>query len=247
MNDQVKERLEKLADFIDATEYAHPLSSGRYLWWRSHSPLGYGFSVLGLICQAHKAMTGNGRWTISAPQSPELPDYLTDGEMDDTYLPQPVVDYFGFRDKAGSFSPAELPQDVKRLLNRTRKSGRFSLRGIGMEYRKRGREIAVKVIRAMPPSLLKSDEPPPHQVEPRQQVDLSDLPKIEPRPKVDLPDLPQIERRPEVDWVDLTALPKIEPRPEVDWVDLTALPKIEPRPEVDWVDLTDFPQIEPRP
>ena len=217
MNDQVKERLEKLAAFIDATKYDHPLSSGCYLWWRSHSPpWWYGFSVLGLICQAHKAMTGNGRWTISAPQSPELPDYLTDGEMDDTYLPQPVVDYFGFRDKAGSFSPAELPQDVKRLLNRTRKSGRFSLRGIGMRYPKRGREIAVKVIRAMPPSLLKSDEPPPPQVEPRQQV-------------------------------DLTALSKIERRPEVDWVDLTALSKIERRPEVDWVDLTDFPQIEPRP
>ena len=191
MNDQVKERLEKLADFIDATEYAHPLSSGRYLWWRSHSPLGYGFSVLGLICQAHKAMTGNGRWTISAPQSPELPDYLTDGEMDDTYLPKPVVDYFGFRDKAGSFSPAELPQDVKRLLYHTKKSGRFSLYGIGMRYPKRGREIAVKVIRAMPPSLLKSDEPPqpPHRVKWRLKVDLPDLPQrqIEPRQKPDLP------------------------------------------------------------
>lgn len=198
MNDQVKERLEKLAAFIDATEYTHPLSSGYPLWWCSHSPPGYGFSVLGLICQAHKAMTGNGRWTISAPQSPELPDYLTDGEMDDTYLPKPVVDYFGFRDKVGSFFPAELPQDVKRLLNRTKKSGRFSLYGIGMEYRKRGREIAVKVIRAMPPSLLKSDEPPPPQVEPRQQVDLTHLPKIEPRPKVDRVDLtalPQVKRR----------------------------------------------------
>jgi len=215
MNDQVKERLEKLAAFIDATEYTHPLSSGYPLWQRSQP--GEGFSVLGLICQAHKAITGNGRWTTaSAPHAPDLPDYLTDGEMDGTHLPKPVVDYFGFRDKAGSFSPAELPQDVKRLLYRTKKSGRFSLYGIGMRYPKRGREIAVKVIRAMPPSLLKSDEPPPPQVEPRQQVDLTALPKIEPRPKVEL--------------VDLTALPKIEPRPEVDLVDLTALPQVKRRP-----------------
>ena len=131
-------------------------------------------------------------------EAPERPDYLTDGEMDDTYLPKPVVDYFGFRDKVGSFFPAELSQDVKRLLNRTKKSGRFSLYGIGRNYRKRGREIAVKVIRAMPPSLLKSDEPPPPQVEPRQQVDLTHLPKIEPRPKVDRVDLtalPQVKRR----------------------------------------------------
>lgn len=216
MDDQAKERLEKLAAFIEATEYTYPLSSGYPLWWRSHSPPGYGFSVLGLICQAHQKMTGNGRWTISAPQSPELPDYLTDGEMDDTHLPKPVVDYFGFRDKVGSFSPAELPQDVKRLLNRTRKSGRFSLYGIGMRYPKRGREIAIKVIRAMPPSLLKSDEPPPPQVEPRQQVDLPHLPKIEPRQqvdRVDLTDLPKIERRRKP---DLTELPQVKLRQNPD-------------------------------
>ena len=55
MNDQVKERLEKLAAFIEATEGAYSLSVYPPLWWRGQP--GAGFSVLGLICEAHREMT----------------------------------------------------------------------------------------------------------------------------------------------------------------------------------------------
>ena len=185
MDDRTKRRLGKLAAFIEATEHNYPLSQLRPLHW-SRQP-GCGFSVLGLVCLAHQNLTGNGRWIVSRI-APELPDYLVAGEKDDTYLPQPVVEYFGFRDNVGSFSVADLPQDVKRLMYRTKKTGRFSLYHVGMAYRKRGREIAVKVIRAMPPSLLKPVELSSNIRYNVLAQSLARLRRIEPRRRTDFPE-----------------------------------------------------------
>ncbi len=222
MDDQTKVRLEKLAALIEATEHTHPLSQGYPLQWRGRP--WYGFSVLGLVCLAHQNLTGNGRWIVSRV-APELPDYLVDGEKEQTFLPQPVVEYFGFRDNVGSFLVADLPQDVKRLMYRTAKSGSSSLYSVGRTYRKRGREIAVKVIRAMPPSLLKTGELSskipdqslllPLRSKPRQTLDLSDLLPLrsKPRQTLDLSDLLPLRSKPRqtLDLSDLLPL-RSEPR-----------------------------------
>ncbi|MDE2785412.1 MAG: hypothetical protein OXL37_01975 [Chloroflexota bacterium] len=176
MNDQQKERLKALAEFIETTR--HPLTSGIWLHTRPYRPgIEYGFSILGLVCLAHEALTGNGRWILSNPNAPELPDYLSEGEFTDRLLPESVVEYFGFRDNAGSFHAGDLPAELKRRMYRTKKTATSSLFAVGLEYPKRRREIATGVIRAMPPSLLK-----------RKPSEISRFPiRLPPRPVAETP------------------------------------------------------------
>ena len=156
MNKQQKNRLEALAKFIETT--AEPVTSSLWLHTRPFRPgVEYGFSILGLVCLAHQALTGNGRWILSNPNAPELPDYLSEGEYTDRLLPKSVVEYFGFRDKAGSFYAGDLPAAIQRSMNRTKKTDTTSLFEIGLQYPKRRREIVAAVMRAAPPSLLKGD------------------------------------------------------------------------------------------
>ena len=109
-----------------------------------------------------KDLRGSGRWILSNRNVPEIPDFLSGGGMEDDRLPKAVVDYFGLRDQIGSFYVGELPQDVKNLMRRTRKTEGFTLHGIGFSYPKNGKDIAARIIRAMPSSLLKPDldDPP---------------------------------------------------------------------------------------
>ena len=158
MKNQTKLRLEALAEFIESTQLVlSPVAW--HLAFRGYP--GYGYSVLGLVCAAHEHLTGNGRWIYSNPAVKELPDYESEREITDMYLPRSVIDYFGLRDKVGSFGVGELPQDVKRLMYRTTKTERSSLLAIGGMYPKRAREIVVKVIRAMPPSFIKTEPSKP--------------------------------------------------------------------------------------
>ena len=154
MDRPTKDRLLALAGFISGTW--HPLTSMQYLYLRpAWLYAKHGYSVLGLVCLAHQELTGNGQWVITNPDGREVPDYLSEGEHSDRYLPTAVVEYFGFRDGIGGFYVGELPREVKRLMYRTRRTGWSSLFDIGVQYSKRRREIAAEVVLAMPPSLLK--------------------------------------------------------------------------------------------
>lgn len=156
MNTQQKGRLEALAKYIETTP--EPVSSSLWLHTRPcRTGVEHGFSILGLVCLAHQSLTGNGQWVLSNPNAPELPDYLSEGEYTDRLLPKSVIEYFGFRDKAGSFYAGDLPSTVKCRMYRTKKTDATSLFEIGLRYPKRRREIAVAVIRAAPPSLLKRE------------------------------------------------------------------------------------------
>lgn len=73
-------------------------------------------------------------------------------------MPQPVIDYFGFRDGMGTFNLSDLSPGVRRLMYKRRKTDVYSLYEIGLEYRKRGKHIAADVIREMPASLLAVDD-----------------------------------------------------------------------------------------
>lgn len=176
MDTQQKDRLEALARFIETTR--EPLTSSVWLHTRPYRPgIDYGFSILGLVCLAHQSLTRNGQWILSNPNAPELPDYLSEGEFTDRLLPKSVVEYFGFRDNAGSFYAGELPAELKRRMYRTKKTATSSLFAVGLEYPKRRREIASGVIKAMPPSLLK-----------RKPSRLSRFPiRLPPRPVVEAP------------------------------------------------------------
>ena len=155
MDVQQKYRLEELAEFIETTR--EPLTSSLWLHTRPYRPgIEYGFSILGLVCLAHQALTGNGQWILSNPNTPELPDYYSEGEFTDRLLPKSVIEYFGFRDNVGSFHAGELPAGLKRRMYRTKKTATSSLFVVGLEYPKRRREIASGVIMAMPPSLVKT-------------------------------------------------------------------------------------------
>ncbi len=160
MDTEIKDRLMDLADFLEETH--EPLAFTLHLQIRGH--LGYGFSMLGLVCQAHSYFTRKGRWIISNPDVPELPDYKTGDEISDRYLPKSVVTYFGFRDGVGTFNVADLSPKVRRSMYRSRKFERSSLYEIGLEYRRQGKRIAANVIKEMPASLLAAgdnDESPP--------------------------------------------------------------------------------------
>ena len=149
MDPERKARLETLSKFI-ADNQAY-LTSCVFL--QTRGSLGYGYSILGLVCEAHRQLTGNGRW-VSSRNEPGLPDYLTEGELTDRLLPRSVVEYFEFRDKEGSFCVDELPTDVKRLMRKTAAS---SLYRVGLEYPKIRGKIVAEVIGAMPASLLKPE------------------------------------------------------------------------------------------
>ena len=147
------DRLLALSEFIADTW--HPLTNLQYLRVRPGVPyLRPGFSVLGLVCLAHHRLTRTGVWVITNPGARETADYQAEGEHSDIFLPTAVVEYFGFRDGIGSFHVGELPADIKRLMHRARRTDTSSLLEIGLVYRKRPREIAGAVVRAMPPSLL---------------------------------------------------------------------------------------------
>ena len=150
---QTKERLEALAEFITTTTLKLPRVS-IYLRYEDYRDGGY--SMLGLVCEAYAWFTGNGRWRRSA--APKVPDFVSDGEVTDRFLPLSVVAYFGLRDNLGSFFVGQLPQGVKELMYKTRKTASSSLYDIGLTYPHKGKEIAVEVLRAMPSSLLKRDD-----------------------------------------------------------------------------------------
>ena len=159
MNTEIKDSLMNLADFLEETH--EPLVFTLHL--RIQGNLGYGFSMLGLVCQAHYHFTRKGRWIFSNPNVRELPDYETGGEITDRYLPKTVVEYFGFRDDVGSFNVADLNPKIRRSMYKNRKFDTSSLYEIGLEYRRQGKRIAADVIREMPASLLAArdcDGPP---------------------------------------------------------------------------------------
>ena len=153
MDAQIRDRLERLANYIQQTKA--PLSISQTLMYRGRTKPGY--NILGLICEAYRRFTGNGQWIISNPNAPEIPDFRVSGDMEDYRLPQVVADYFGFRDQVGSFYVGDLPQSVKTMMRRTRKTSTFTLQEIGLDYERNGKEIASRVIRAMPSSLLKPE------------------------------------------------------------------------------------------
>ena len=97
MTAQKTRRLEALADFIETNDaQLHP--SGRSLW--SQDPHGNpsrgGFSILGLICQAHELATGDGGWTDFHEWTPSYMVKST-REKETLYLPGSVVSFFGLR------------------------------------------------------------------------------------------------------------------------------------------------------
>lgn len=150
MDSEIKGRLMRLADFLEDSH--EPLVFTFHL--QTRGSLGYGFSMLGLVCQAHYYFTRNGRWIVSNPNAPELPDYQTEGEITDRYLPKSVVKYFGFRDDIASFDVADLSPRILRWMYKSRRYETLSLYEIGLEYRGRAKRIAANVVREIPPSLL---------------------------------------------------------------------------------------------
>ena len=152
MDDVRAERLRDLAWRIARTR--EPLVFTTYLQIRGR--LGYGFSMLGLICSAHQYLTNNeGRWIISNRDVPEIPDYKVGNEITDRYLPRAVIEYFGFRDEVASFHMRDVSIDVKRMMRKTKRTETSSLYRVGLDYPKRGKEIASKIILEMPPTLTK--------------------------------------------------------------------------------------------
>ena len=151
MDDERAERLQDLAHYIAHT--SEPLVFTTYLQIRGR--LGYGFSMLGLVCAAHQYLTNEGRWIVSNRDVPELPDYMSGNEITDRYLPRSVIEYFGFRDEVASFYMGDVSVDVKRMMRKTKRTETSSLYRVGLDYPKRGKEIVSKIIRDTPPTLTK--------------------------------------------------------------------------------------------
>ena len=153
MDAVIRGRLQRLAGYIQGSQA--DLTMTPYLVHRGQPYPGY--NILGLICDAYQSFTGDGRWMLSRRDVPELPDFVAGGDMEDQRLPKSVADYFGFRDQIGSFYVGELTQDVKNKMRHTRKTEGFALRDVSFYYRRNGKEIAARIIRAMPSSLLKPE------------------------------------------------------------------------------------------
>lgn len=168
------ERLEELSQYIAHT--TEPLVFTIYLQTRGR--LGYGFSMLGLVCAAHQYLTNEGRWIVSNRDVPELPDYMSGNEITDRYLPKSVIEYFGFRDEVASFDMRQVPGDVKRMMRKTKKTETSSLYMVGLDYPKRGKDIASKIIRGMPSTLTKFANTPDEETIAKRLIDFSpNLPK----------------------------------------------------------------------
>ena len=98
------EKLHSLAKYIRYTYL--PLIFTTHL--KVTGKMGYGYSMLGLICNAHRDFTQEGRW-ITTDSDPNVPIYLTkDNDRSDRYLPKQVMEYFGFRTDTCGFDVAEL-------------------------------------------------------------------------------------------------------------------------------------------
>ena len=170
MDDERAERLQDLAQYIARTP--EPLVFTTYLQIRGR--LGYGFSMLGLVCAAHQYLTNEGRWIVSNRDVPEIPDYKSGNEITDRYLPRSVIEYFGFRDEVASFHMRDVSVDVKRTMRKTKRTETSSLYRVGLDYPKRGKEIASKIIREMPPTLIKFANGPDEETIARRLRDLKE-------------------------------------------------------------------------
>ena len=186
---QKRARREQLADFLERT-CLKLASTQNYL--RHGGNYNLGFNILGLICEAYRSFASDGGWQIS--RGTEVMDFVCRGKRHDQFLPQAVVEFFGFRDSTGSFEAGELPQEVKNLMGKPR-NGPYSLLEAGKDHsKKRGKEIASQIIRTSPPSLLESYEPGPDVARKETPSSTFDI-----RPKtVELPPAPEnlnIQRR----------------------------------------------------
>ena len=152
MNIDTKDRLLKLAEIIRSD--SPPVNSYTPYLRNEHGKDG-GPSMLGLICEAYRKLTGKGLWTRSNERT--IPDFQAGGEKKDKVLPAAVVEYFGLRDNIGTFYVGELPQSVKNLMNQTLKTEESSLLEIGRTYRNNGKEIAARIIESLPTSLRKKE------------------------------------------------------------------------------------------
>lgn len=78
------------------------LLCGRYRQRRDvlHKSLDNSFSAYGLLCEAHRRLTGAGRWVAGhSTMSESL--YVVGDYANDWYLPSPVWDWAGFPDRRG--------------------------------------------------------------------------------------------------------------------------------------------------
>ena len=152
VNNDIEQRLRRLAEIIRG-DSATLNSFSNYLR-NEHGKYG-GPSMLGLICEAYRGITGNGWWESS--NESEIWYFIVGGEVKDKVLPDAVVEYFGLGDNIGTFCVGELPQPVKNSMNQTRKNKESSLLEIGRTYRNNGKEIAALIIESLPRSLRKQE------------------------------------------------------------------------------------------
>lgn len=152
MNKDIDERLRRLAEIVRRDKP----SLNRYTpYLRNEKGKHGGPSMLGLICEAYTLMTNNGMWRRS--HEPTIPNYAAGGEVQDKVLPTEVVEYFGLRDKEGTFDIGELPRKVKDLMTNDRNSGHSSLLNVGRNYGERGKEIVAQILESAPSSLRKQE------------------------------------------------------------------------------------------
>ena len=119
--------------------------------------MGYGYSMLGLICEAHRAFTKEGNWARDQ-EYPDIPLYLTkDGAKSDRYLPKLVMEYFGFSSDTCLFDVADLSNKTTKLMYKLKDKTEYSLYALGLEYitrHNKAQQIAFEILNEFPKSLF---------------------------------------------------------------------------------------------